>query len=101
MNSQPTFVLDGVARVSIAAGTAIALAAAIAIAHATPAVRANTPVARTNAPVAAVEVVRLEPVVVTISASRYAAIRAETAAPMIGYQPVLPAQPPRRAGAAA
>ena len=62
---------------TVAASVVFGCGAAIAIAS-TAAVSQSAPSLRQTAPVAAVEVVRLEPVVVTISKARYEELRATT-----------------------
>jgi len=69
MNKSINTLIHGSARFAVAVGTFIALASAVAIITVAP-----TGIEHAKP---ATEVVRLEPVVVTISKARYTAIRAE------------------------
>ena len=65
--------LDGTARFAVALGTVVALACAVAIIEVAPNGIENTK--------QATEIVRLEPVVVTVSNAQYEAVRAEAQRP--------------------
>ena len=69
MNKSLNTLIHGAGRFAVGFGTFVALACAIAIINVAPAGIEQTK--------AATEVVRLDPVVVTISKARYAAVRAE------------------------
>ncbi len=70
MNKTLNTLMHRAGRLTFAFGTCVALACAVAIIKVAPAGIENAK--------PATEVVRLEPVVVTISKDRYAAVRAET-----------------------
>ena len=81
MNTTTPTTLSAVGRWSVALGTTLALACAIAFAYGAPGLRSMHSI---GAP----DIVRLDPVVVTISKDRFDAIRAEAqGATMIGAAP--------------
>lgn len=77
MNKNLNTLIHGSGRLVVAFGTFIALACAVAIIKVAPAGLENAAVATPT------EVIRLAPVVVTISKERYLAIRAETERPSL------------------